>query len=92
MYDICNKTYKNIKLRKQIQITKNVLKIPKPDIQKTLNFKWERALWTLNGVSSGPLTTSHILNMYTKFPYNLHYKTELKIIVVKIPIKKHRNL
>ena len=24
--------------------------------------KWERALWTLTGVSSGPLTTSHILN------------------------------
>jgi len=63
MYDICNKTYKHLKLRIKIQIT-----------------------------TSGPLTTSHILNMYTKFPYNIHYKIELKIIVVKIPIKKHRNL
>ena len=92
IYDICNKTYKNLKLRIKIQITKKVLKIPKPDIPKTLNFKWERALWTLNGVSSGPLTTSHISNMYKKFPFNLHYKTEPKIILVKIPIKKHRNL
>ena len=32
IYDICNKTYKNLKLRLKIQITKKISKIPKPDI------------------------------------------------------------
>ena len=66
IYDICNKTYKNLKLRLKIQITKKSQKSQNLTSPKTLNFKWERALWTLNGVSSRPPTTSHISNMYKR--------------------------
>ena len=66
IYDICNKTYKNLKLRLKIQITKKSQKSQNLTSPKTLNFKWERALWILNGVSSRPPTTSHISNMYKR--------------------------